>query len=485
MRIRSRSVSYRVSPAVRLASCTVLLFLCTRLILPASASPSDGPDLPPVADGCNCNDMPDLVGRLHEVHAAIAALKKQSDQIAAEQQQLRKAIPYTPRDFDLYIANWVNLAMDSAAAKDVHRAHGPTHFTQDCAQTIDLSANTACLWEGVLANELVWQQFCQNALRGGADLVKSVLGGNWMERYPLTSFVDVEIRGYRAEEAYLRAAIDRLLTTCKFSKWSGTVTVAWKETFVVNISLPRPGENPATAPHGSDVTTSTSEVNSTITVIDGVPYGEADIESTSDQEVNVSGKTSCHGGGLTPKPSDFSRTVSSKRHVSGPVSQHGAFSVTTIGSNGSYSVSVTTPEGYGRGGRSYSSSETGECAGKPANDAGPIEHAWLNGVTVTGTAGTIPGAKELNGGFHRPAQTVQTGDVSRTTSYEIHWDLRRQGPSPTPANLPFMPRPPSPKFGRSSLTASQPSLTLRVSVGQPDKSHPFIRSERGQLCNVI
>jgi len=131
------------------------------------------------ADSCNCDDLPDLINRRNEVHAAISAIRQQQAKLDADGKELGHVVPYSDDSYKLYLSNWINLAMDAAAAgagKDVHRAHGPDGFTQSCSPTAEATKDTACLWQGLAINEQARADFCNNRVRGNPDLMRQILG---------------------------------------------------------------------------------------------------------------------------------------------------------------------------------------------------------------------------------------------------------------------------------------------------------------------
>jgi len=374
-----------------------------------------------VEASCNCEDLRDLISRRREVNAALKALARQKLAIEAEERNSGKIIPYSDSSYMLYITNWVQMAIDAAHDKSMHQAHGPTKFTSDCSSTLDASSMTACLWQGVELNEAERQKWCEEKERGGAGPLTQTLRGDWMARYPLESFADVEQQGYERELIYLELGIKRLWDKCKFKAWSGWVIVTYSSQTKINESSPKPGA--PTVPHQTHRTEDTT-INETeqvkISLIEGyaLPDGTADY---SIQKTTLTGPERwCHASTQKNAWVSGSRTATEAYQISGPVYSGASVNVGWPG-DGTYVINVHLPAGRGSGDSFSSATESGECAAKPVNDHYAVTDKSIGGFSVTGKGRAKQTDMQLDGS-DQPTPRTAKGIETKIT---IEWHLKR------------------------------------------------------------
>lgn len=378
---------------------------------------------------CNCADLPALISRRHEVNAAIAALHKQILQLDADERKLGKVIPYTDNDYQLYISNWVQMAIEAAHDRSTPQVHGPTKFTSDCTPSTSSTDNPSCFWQGLVLNEAARQKFCDNQKRGSPDAIGQVLGGdklgglagNWMGRYPIESFADAEFRGYQAELGYLEATIRSLQDRCKFSHWTGEIIVTYSSQ--TKISGPPKSDTP-TGPHQNyrteEVTINETE-QAVITLVDGYALAEGTADYSKQDEAHFGPEIWCHASTQKNAYVPWSRTAITFYQISGPV-YRGANASVSFPGDGTYTISVRLPDGMGTGTSNVDNSETGECAQKPLKVSNPVANKSVGGFNVKAKGIGKQTDLALDGNDQPKPLVSPRGTDTRIT---IQWHLRR------------------------------------------------------------
>lgn len=360
---------------------------------------------------CDCEDIPDLESRLAEVNAARAALVNRILNLYAHEKDIGKVVTYSQDLYNDAVERFVQLAIDAAHIAGAHEAKGLYGFTADCSSQLKTDQLTGCLWQSLEVNETVRRKWCEQHKMGGD--------------YPISVYLKKEEDAYRAERDFILGQLDRLLDNCKIGNWTGTVTVASKEEVVINISLPRPGEDPSSAPHGSDITTDTVTAEADFFFLDGQGRAFTTLDVDRTEKIDKSGKTSCHGNVVEKKLADFTAQSSSNMSLHGSTSHPASVSINFDRVKGTYSVSVAAPGAYTDGFQSYQSSETGECAGKPVNTSGSVEKKFYNGPSVRGVGTGRSDALSLDGSYSPQPDTLKVGNMTKTNTYKIEWHLRR------------------------------------------------------------
>jgi len=371
---------------------------------------------------CECKDLVALVSRRHEVHAAIDAIDKQQAQLESDERQAGKVFPYSDRDYALYFSNWIQMAVEAAHDKTTPQVHGPTNFTSDCSPTTSSGDNPSCFWQGLAINEQVRSKWCQAKLRGGGDIIRQTIGGSWMTRYPIADFAAVAKKGYEAELAHLEETIRNLRSRCKFSKWSGEVTVTYTSQTIIKESSPKPGT--PSVPHqnhGTEDTTIKESETVVITLVDGYALAEGGADYSKYKESHSGPEIWCHASTQKNAFVPWSRTATETYKISGAVSHGASVSVGWPG-DGSYKVSAHLPTGMASGDSSMDAAETGECAAKPVHNHYPVTNKSVGGFSVTGK-----GRAQLNDlvldGRDQPKPPVVANGTETTMT--IEWHLRR------------------------------------------------------------
>jgi hypothetical protein len=410
-----------------LAVGILLLFLSSAsVVLRTSAHLASHPSVMP-EESCKCADLPALISRRREVNAAIAAIDKQMERLAADEQKLGKAIGYSDRDYSLYFSNWVQLAIDNAHDKSSAKVNGPTKFTIDCTPTTSSSDNPSCFWQGLAMNEAVRQKFCESRTRSQTVLGSSP--GDWRSPYPLGNFAAVEKSGYEAERTYLKQQIQRLLATCKFSKWSGEVTVHFGIENKWTKSLPPPG-TPSIPhqEHGSESFQSKEFEDVTITLVDGRAMADGTADYYKHDQTQKGDEIWCHASTRPDKAFvPWSRTEISEYNISGPA-YSGSDVHVSFANDGTYTITAQLPSGEGIGTSSVDNTETGECAMKPLKNS-LAAHNRVGGFTAKGKGQGKDTDLVLDGTYAPPAETSTLGTIIRTTAVSIRWHLTRTRPN--------------------------------------------------------
>ena len=408
----------------------VLAVSMTLVLLAASSSVRTSANLVSPAeiaaeDSCKCADLPALISRRREVVAAINAIDARLMQVANEEKQSGKVIAYTEIDYANYFYGPMQIAMHLAHDKNTAEVHGPTKFTSDCSPTTNSADNPSCFWQGLVLNEAERSKWCESPLRGGAANERRVLGGDWLAKYPIANFAEVDRKGYQAEKAYLDQTIRNLFNRCKFSQWSGEIVVSYTSETTFKKGGPALGAAPG--PHQNQRTEefrANEAEQVVITLVDGNPSADGTASYSKHEEIQDGPETWCHASTLGNKAFvPWSKTAITDYQVSGPV-YGGAVASVSFRSDGTYTISVRLPAGAGSGTSSTDNTETGECAAKPTHNSSPVTYA-VGGFHVRGTGNGKDTALELNGADKPKPDVSPKGTETEIT---MEWHLKRSKP---------------------------------------------------------
>jgi len=407
-----------------LAVGTILVLLATASdTLRTSANLASAIDILP-EESCKCADLPALISRRREVVAAINAIDAHLAQLATEEKQSGKIITYTEIDYANYFYGPIQIAMHLAHDKSTAEVHGPTRFTSDCSPTTNASENPSCFWQGLVLNEAERNKWCESPLRGGATGARKVLGGDWMAKYPLANFAEVDRKGYQAEKAYLDETIRNLFGRCKFSQWSGEILV----TYTSETEFKKSGAaGAAQGPHQNQRTEefrADETEHVVITLVDGNPLADGTASYSKHEEIQEGPEIWCHASTLGNKALvPWSKTAITDYQISGPV-YGGASVILSFRTDGTYAISVRLPAGAGTGTSTTDNTETGECAAKPSHNSSAVTNA-VGGFHVRGIGNGKDTALALDG-TDKPKPDVSPKD--RQTEITMEWHLKRSRP---------------------------------------------------------
>ena len=401
------------------------LFGAIASVLRVSASHTKPID--PRAAECGCDDLPDLIDRLHEVEAARKEIGHQTAVIRIAEAKAGHRLNYSRDDYVRYFTDPIQNAMDAVADKNAHRIKGRDGIDPGCGSMLDVALATSCLRPIIAEDEQYADQACKRKLdqtampgdRGG-------IGSNWLTGYALTDIAGIEDVGYLSEIFALETRITEVLANCKYPKWSGKISVNWTRESKVDEKLPRPGQS-ADSGTGDDVTDNKYEFLGYMYIVNGEPRANAEGFLTVKKGRNVSGKVVCHSGMLGGKSTPISISQTSTEDVNGRFAANGSFNVSSIDAlTGSYTVHADFNGGYGSGAFESDLAITGDCNDqKPSHDTSAMDHILLDGVHVSGRGTAKPNALEIHGSADCGKAALVIGSTTQTLTCTLVWDLER------------------------------------------------------------
>jgi hypothetical protein len=377
-------------------------------------------------NACNCEEIPDLISRHHEVDAAIAVLLNQISELEAGE-RVGRLVTFTQTRYDQFIRLNIKEAMDKAYEQQAHRANDTLGFKQDCSSTIDSGGATGCLWQSLQINEATRQRICEENRNTLKNTVRDIVGIDWREKYNLLAFANAELSAYQAERDFIDQQLRALYGACKFSNWTGTIKVTFKRTVETSKTFPQPGQ-PPTAPSGNDKGFDESTETATIIVVDGRAFGSNDIHLFKRDDQNRSGNESCHGGGLKPKLTPFTSNQHTTSEVNGHFYRGTSYQISFNG--GEVKVSVNLPTGNGTGTQIYHSEYSGECGNKePVNKSNPLYNVNFGAPTTSAGRGKgLPTDNRLDGTYAPDPRLLELEGFKQTITETMEWHLRRARP---------------------------------------------------------
>lgn len=400
-----------------MAGSAMLFVLGVLLLLPAlhNFMNTRASNAEPQSDDCKCADLPALINRRREVTAAISAINGQISKLDADEKNANKVFGYTDHDYTRYFSDPIEQAVSATHDRNSQQVAEPGNFNADCRTSV-IAAIGTCLDEGVADNREIRNRFCNVRIGPYA--------GDWRSQLPLETLADVARKGYLAERSYLDKQIERLLSTCKFGRWSGQVIVTYtKET----TSKPEPKPVGTPGPHQNsrtEVLNTTESENVVITLVDGIAVAEGTADYSKHFQVSEGPELWCRASTRAEKAwVPFSHTENETYQVSGSVFRGANVSV-SFNQDGTYTISVAMPSGTGSGTSSKDTSETGECG-----------HAFpktSNSVTYTvggfHAKGKGPGkSSDLTlDGSDNPKPDVEPPNTM--TGITMTWHLKRSPP---------------------------------------------------------
>ena len=188
------------------------LFGAIASVLRVSASHTKPID--PRAAECGCDDLPDLIDRLHEVEAARKEIGHQTAVIRIAEAKAGHRLNYSRDDYVRYFTDPIQNAMDAVADKNAHRIKGRDGIDPGCGSMLDVALATSCLRPIIAEDEQYADQACKRKLdqtampgdRGG-------IGSNWLTGYALTDIAGIEDVGYLSEIFALETRITETART--------------------------------------------------------------------------------------------------------------------------------------------------------------------------------------------------------------------------------------------------------------------------------
>jgi len=343
-------------------------------------------------------------------------------QLEADERNANKVFGYTDYDYSRYFSEPIEKAVGAAHDRNSQQVAEPGNFTADCVPSVVSKDISSCLAQGVAANEARRKQSCELEISKQTVAPGLPPPSDWRPRLPLESLATVARVSYVAERLYLKEQIERLLSTCKFGRWSGEVTVSYiKETKFNQGSKTQPG------PHQNwrtEETTINESEHVVITLVDGNPVADGTADYSKNQEMQEGPETWCHASTRPDKAwLPFSHTEIIRFQVSGPTFRGANVSV-SFNQDGTYSIYAGLPSGVGTGTSSTDVSETGECAHE-AKRTSNFATLSVGGFHAKGK-GTGKESDLTLDGNDNPKPDVQPPNT--TTTITMQWHLKRSRP---------------------------------------------------------
>ncbi len=366
----------------------------------------------PASGACGCADIADMLNRIKEADAAVAAYRKEIAVLLA-----------APKGSDPVMATDANYRdlQDNIVQAEINKvttpgSNRPRSGTNGACE-IDIPATTACMRQSRQIHEAVHQRACL-AMKTKEDfLVKSYF--NFMT---LVDFAWEEIDSYLSERKFLADQLRNLPATCKPKGWTGTVE--YNEQIKTAKSKTIPAVTNGTR-GGTESATYEKQHTASITVIDGRAFARTDYVEKSFWRQEITSIVRCHSN---EAPRDFPHhradTTSSEAHG---YTQLPSFSV-SAGSTG-YRISFSLPAVEGTYDLAHDVTPPA-CPGpfKPA----PGSHSAMRfGGTSYSVVGGADAGDTISGS---DTKTTPLADGTRTVT--VSWHLSRgQGTAPAVSQL--------------------------------------------------
>ena len=226
---------------------------------------------------CECGDLKDLINRVKEVDAAIAAYKFQIEGMVAKEK--RDQAPYNMTDVDYRkMQDRIQQELDRVTDHDARKAAGNT---DELTCKTELKAPTKCLESVVSKHETVHRQICEStsSFEKAGTAVR------------LVDMAQQEISAYAVERDFLLSLIKAL--PCKPKGWFGTVTYQIVDTTNGTRTIPASTRGNTTTDGGSDVQTGVKTITGAIQINEGVASSTEDVGLSFKREENVTGSDKC------------------------------------------------------------------------------------------------------------------------------------------------------------------------------------------------
>jgi hypothetical protein len=175
------------------------------------------------ASVCDCVDIGDIMQRLAEVGAAIAAYSAQMAKIVeVEEGGVTRDVPFSSVEYAPILKAQVQAAVQKAIQRTVQgRKSAGAKGDTDNACNITNNGKTPCMRESVQRHEEVHRQACLST-RDASSMALAVLGDKrdrfLRDGFTMGQFIMEEIRGYQAEVTFLTQELAELEKRCKKPK---------------------------------------------------------------------------------------------------------------------------------------------------------------------------------------------------------------------------------------------------------------------------
>ena len=403
-----------------LAVSIILVLLTAASSLTTNANLVSDPEVSP-EEFCKCGDLPALINRRREVAAAVNAIDAQISKLDADEKSANKVFGYTDADYTRYFSEPIEQAVSATHDRNSQQVMELGNFTIDCLPSV-AGQLSDCLREALTRNYRSRKEFCKSKI--SSQTLAGTAPNDWRSRYPLETMADEARKGYLAERAYLTEQIDRLMSTCKFGKWSGEVTVSYiKETEI----KPEPKPDGPPGPHQNrrtEETTINESENVVLTLVDGIAVAEGTADYSKHYQLQVGPELWCRASTRPDRAwVPFSHTEIDTYQVSGSVFRGANVSI-GLNQDGTYTISAGLPSGIGSGTSSKDISETGECAEKFPKQSNSATYT-VGGYHAKGKGTAKQNALVLDGNDN-PKPDVQPANT--TTTITMQWHLERSRP---------------------------------------------------------